>query len=113
MSTDACRGIIKAVGRVSLGVNTKDDEYKDLVVVDLNGAWLTPGIIDMHSHIGGGSSPYLSGASFDLGSDHGPILPWLRALDGLNTHDDSYALAIAGGVTTALVRATQSQSLCS
>ncbi|KAG5734721.1 hypothetical protein E4T56_gene17010, partial [Termitomyces sp. T112] len=27
----------------------------------------------------------------------------LRSLDGLNTHDDSYPLSIAGGVTTALV----------
>jgi hypothetical protein len=26
-----------------------------------------------------------------------------RALDGLNTHDDSYALSIAGGVTTSLI----------
>lgn len=27
----------------------------------------------------------------------------LRSLDGLNTHDDAYELAIAGGLTTALV----------
>ena len=33
----------------------------------------------------------------------GTAQPWLRALDGLNTHDDSYLLSIAGGVTTALV----------
>ena len=27
----------------------------------------------------------------------------MRALDGLNTHDDTYKLAVAGGVTTALI----------
>lgn len=27
----------------------------------------------------------------------------MRSLDGLNTHDDSYALSISGGVTTSLV----------
>ena len=30
-------------------------------------------------------------------------MPWLRSLDGLNTHDDSIGLAIAGGVTTSLI----------
>lgn len=27
-------------------------------------------------------------------------MPWLRAVDGLNTHDDSYKLSAAGGITT-------------
>ena len=42
------------------------------------------------------------GAS-DTNSRKAPILPWLRSLDGLNTHDNSYALAIAGGVTSAQI----------
>ena len=33
----------------------------------------------------------------------GPILPWLRSIDGLNTHDDGYELAMAGGVTSVQV----------
>jgi hypothetical protein len=32
-----------------------------------------------------------------------PILLWLRSIDRLNTHDASYGLAIAGGVTTAQI----------
>lgn len=56
----------------------------------------------MHSHIGDDPSPELSGAEDD-NSLKGVVQPWLRALDGLNTHDDSYHLSIAGGVTTALV----------
>ena len=62
----------------------------------------TDSIVDLHSHIGDGPSPELDGSD-DTNSLHGTIQPWLRALDGLNTHDDSYALSIAGGVTTALV----------
>ena len=58
--------------------------------------------MDPHSHLGDGSSPALDGA-VDDNSLKGTIQPWLRSLDGLNTHDDSYALSIAGGVTTALV----------
>ncbi|KAG6895604.1 hypothetical protein C0992_000419, partial [Termitomyces sp. T32_za158] len=41
--------------------------------------------------------------SADGNSKKGPVLPWLRSIDALNTHDDSYALAIAGGVTTVQV----------
>jgi hypothetical protein len=40
--------------------------------------------------------------SSDTNSYKAPILPWLRSIDGLNTHDRdaAYELAIAGGVTT-------------
>ena len=31
------------------------------------------------------------------------MLPWLRSLDGINTHDVAYSLSISGGVTTANV----------
>jgi hypothetical protein len=48
------------------------------------------------------SIPSLAGAS-DANSLNGPILPWLRSLDGLNTRDDSYPLVVAGGLTTALI----------
>ena len=56
----------------------------------------------MHSHIGDAPSPELEGA-MDDNSWKGVVQPWLRALDGLNTHDDSFHLSIAGGVTTSLV----------
>ena len=59
-------------------------------------------IVDLHSHMGIGPSPSLSGTSGG-GSHYGLILPWLRSLDGLNTHDDAYKLSISGGITTALV----------
>lgn len=39
----------------------------------------------------------------DTNSRKAPILPWLRSIDALNTHDASYELAIAGGVTTAQI----------
>ncbi|CCM03596.1 uncharacterized protein FIBRA_05734 [Fibroporia radiculosa] len=95
------KGLIKGIGHVS---RSSLQAYKDdLVVIDVKGAWVTPGIVDLHSHIGDSSSPALEGASGDENSIQGPIQPWLRSLDGLNTHDESYALSISGGVTTALV----------
>lgn len=56
----------------------------------------------MHSHLGVDSSPALAGSA-DTNSLHGLVLPWLRSVDGLNTHDAAYELSISGGVTTALV----------
>ncbi|KAG6911114.1 hypothetical protein DXG01_003854 [Tephrocybe rancida] len=93
------QGLIKSIGHL---YSLVESYGKDLVVVDAKGAWVTPGIVDVHSHLGDASSPALDGAEDD-NSYHGTIQPWLRSLDGLNTHDESYLLSIAGGVTTALV----------
>lgn len=54
-------------------------------------------IVDVHSHVGVESAPALDGAA-DGNSLKGTIQAWLRSIDGLNTHDESYALAVAGGV---------------
>ncbi|KIY48772.1 hypothetical protein FISHEDRAFT_65620 [Fistulina hepatica ATCC 64428] len=92
------RGLIRAVGYVDPAL-LQDDA---LQVINANGAWLTPGIVDMHSHLGVDSVPELDGAS-DTNSLKGLAMPWLRSVDGLNTHDAAYKLSISGGVTTANV----------
>lgn len=56
----------------------------------------------MHSHLGVDSSPELSGSD-DTNSMQGIAQPWLRSLDGLNTHDEAYRLSVSGGVTTSNV----------
>ncbi|KAJ7054512.1 carbohydrate esterase family 9 protein [Mycena amicta] len=88
------KGIIQKIG--SVDVRTLNVET---VVLDAAGAWVSPGVVDLHSHIGVDSAPALEGAS-DTNSIKGLVLPWLRSLDGLNTHDDAYKLSISGGVTT-------------
>ncbi|KAJ7098293.1 carbohydrate esterase family 9 protein [Mycena epipterygia] len=93
------KGIIQKVGEVS---DAALEAYPDVVVLDASGSWVSPGIVDLHSHLGVGSSPSLSGAR-DTNSHAGLVLPWMRSLDGLNTHDDAYQLSISGGVTTANV----------
>jgi len=94
------KGIIKSIGHLqglSLGLYGER-----LMVLDAKGAWITPGIVDIHSHIGNGPSPVLSVTEVD-NSLKGTIQPWIRSLDALNTHDESYLLSIVGGVTTSLV----------
>ncbi|KAG1827623.1 uncharacterized protein BJ212DRAFT_1494927 [Suillus subaureus] len=96
-------GLIKAIGDIPLSLIRQFElKNRKLEVIDVHGAWVTPGIVDLHSHIGVGSAPQLNGAG-DTNSRKAPILPWLRSIDGLNTHDASYELAMAGGVTTAQI----------
>ncbi|KAJ6491356.1 carbohydrate esterase family 9 protein [Mycena vitilis] len=90
------KGLIQKIGSVDLR------SYADVEVLDAAGAWVSPGIVDLHSHLGVFSAPTLNGAA-DTNSLKGLVLPWLRSLDGLNTHDDAYRLSISGGVTTATV----------
>ncbi|KAL0949372.1 hypothetical protein HGRIS_009441 [Hohenbuehelia grisea] len=90
------KGIIKRLGDV-------EDDFirtiRNLTVVHANGAWLTPGLVDIHSHAGLLSIPFAAG-SRDASSSHGPVVPWLQSIDGFNTHDEAFTLAIAGGVTS-------------
>ncbi|KAF8812241.1 composite domain of metallo-dependent hydrolase [Phlegmacium glaucopus] len=93
------KGIIKGLGKISGRII---DNTPNLTIIDAKHAWVTPGLIDLHSHLGLLSAPITAGAT-DVNSPNGPILPWLRSVDGLNTHDEAYELAMAGGVTSAQV----------
>ncbi|KAJ7255301.1 carbohydrate esterase family 9 protein [Mycena rebaudengoi] len=86
------KGIIQKVGTVD---NSVLAAYADLVILDAAGAWVSPGIIDLHSHLGVFNTPVLRGAA-DVNSLKGLILPWLRSLDGLNTHDDCVSFVHLG-----------------
>jgi imidazolonepropionase-like amidohydrolase len=62
----------------------------DVVTIDAAGKTIMPGLVDTHSHIGGGS-----------GADgSGPIQPDVRILDGINARAASLQRAQAGGITT-------------
>ena len=51
------KGLIRAVGSIVPNLV----RGLDIEVVDANGAWVTPGIVDLHSHLGVGSAPALDG----------------------------------------------------
>lgn len=56
----------------------------------------------MHSHLTVDASPSLAGAD-DTNSLVAPVLPYLRSLDGQNTHDIALKRSISGGVTTSII----------
>ncbi|QRV94368.1 carbohydrate esterase family 9 protein [Ceratobasidium sp. AG-Ba] len=94
------RGIIKAVGRVPPLLI--DNAGPKLVTKNVGGAWVSPAINDMHSHLGVDSVPELRGSD-DTNSLKAPTMPYLRSLDGFNTHDAAFALSRSGGVATSLI----------
>jgi imidazolonepropionase-like amidohydrolase len=72
------------------------------VVIDGRGKHLTPGLIDPHSHIGVYPLPYLDAHSD--GNEVGkPMSPSVRAADAFWPQDPALSLALAAGVTTALI----------
>ena len=68
-------------------------------VVDGSGKWLTPGIIDVHSHLGVYPSPGVS-AHEDGNEMIDPVTPNVWAEHALWPQDPGLAAALAGGVTT-------------
>ncbi|KAJ6555140.1 hypothetical protein DFH09DRAFT_1038104 [Mycena vulgaris] len=95
------KGLIIAVGKIP---ESRVACLDNIEVVDVHGMWVSPGIVDAHSHLGVGSAPRLSGMwASDSNSHKAAILPWLRSIDGINSHDLAYRLSMSGGVTTAQV----------
>ncbi len=62
----------------------------DVTVIDATGKVIMPGLVDSHSHIGGGSG----------GDGSGPIQPDTRILDSLDVRDVRLQKTRAGGITT-------------
>ncbi|KAJ7911517.1 hypothetical protein B0H13DRAFT_575972 [Mycena leptocephala] len=52
------KGLIKGVGHFG-SASLLETYGSELVVIDAENAWVTPGIVDIHSHLGDSSSPEL------------------------------------------------------
>ena len=68
-------------------------------VVDAAGKWVTPGIIDVHSHLGVYASPGTLSHS-DGNEATSPVTAEVWAEHGVWPHDPGFTTALAGGVTT-------------
>jgi imidazolonepropionase-like amidohydrolase len=71
-------------------------------VIDAQGRFVTPGIIDSHSHLGVYPSPGVA-AHADGNEMTGPLTPGVRAEYGYWPQDPGITRALAGGVTAALI----------
>ncbi len=71
-------------------------------VYDAGGAWLLPGLIDIHTHLGliGDGMGFEAEDCNEVGD---PIAPQLRAIDGINPMDATFRETLEAGVTTVVV----------
>ncbi|KAI8333784.1 hypothetical protein EDC96DRAFT_525755 [Choanephora cucurbitarum] len=75
---------------------------KNASIIDVKGHIVSPGLVDMHTHLGVMSWPSLSGTS-DGNEAVQPLVPFVRAIDAFNPSDKAINIVSSGGVTTALV----------
>jgi hypothetical protein len=68
----------------------------DHEVIDVKGSFVTPGLVDMHSHAGVDSWPSLNGNS-DTNEFSSPITPQMRSIDGFNPWDKALQIINSGG----------------
>ena len=62
------KGLVVAVGYIppSLLDGARQSSRSEIRVEDLEGAWVTPGLVDLHSHLGVSSAPGLRGQSLSF-----------------------------------------------
>ncbi len=94
-------GIILVEGQFIQAVGENLEIPTGATVVDAQGKYILPGLIDAHTHIGLDEEIYrIEGDDVNETSD--PITPQLQAVDGINFMDLAFADALRGGVTRAM-----------
>ncbi len=82
--------IVKDGRIVAVGPAATTPVPDDAERIDVTGKVIIPGLVDTHSHIGGGSG----------GDSSAPVQPDVRILDSINPRDPGFRKARAGGLTT-------------
>lgn len=82
--------VFKSGKIVAVGASGSVTVPADAITHDLTGKVLLPGLVDTHSHVGGG----------DGGDASSALNPDVRILDAINVRDDTFRKALAGGITT-------------
>ncbi|EFC48278.1 amidohydrolase family protein [Naegleria gruberi] len=96
--------ILLEKGKISKIANHGSDELKAYEGVDLNGRFVTAGIVDMHSHLGVMSDPLDTRGHDDVNEVSQPLTQMVRSVDALNPKDIAISeIRFHGGVTSSLI----------
>lgn len=85
--------IISKIGKLD------EKDYPNAKVIDAEGKYVTPGLVDPHCHVGLMEST-IGWAGSDVNEATNPITPELRGIDGIKPHDECFKEALESGVTT-------------
>ncbi len=87
---------------IEINENLSYQAKEEDIIIDAEGLWVLPGIVDAHSHIGiTEEKKGLEGD--DCNELTSPITPELRALDAINPLDPAFHNAIQAGITGVMV----------
>lgn len=86
-------GLIEKIGKLD------SNDYPNATVIDANGRYVTPGLVDPHCHVGLMEAT-IGWAGSDVNEATNPVTPELRAIDGVKPHDECFEEALNAGVTT-------------
>jgi len=95
------KGVIKSVMAASESI----PGVESLEILDLEGRYVTPGLVDMHSHHLVQTWPDLVATSDgnEMNPDTGPLTPFVRALDSMKAYDFGTRIIASGGITSSLI----------
>jgi hypothetical protein len=98
------KGVIRAVDLTSAR-DLNDFDHASINVLDVNGQFVTPGLVDMHSHHLVGPWPDLKNYddTNEINDATGPLTPFVRSLDGMKAYDIATTIIASGGVTSSLI----------
>jgi imidazolonepropionase-like amidohydrolase len=82
-----------------VGVGRDLEIPQDACIIDAKAKYVTPGLVDGHSHIGMVTDGIEWDAS-DVNDFYGPVTTQMRAIDAINLYDGGFDEALSGGVTT-------------
>ncbi|HEX7239724.1 MAG TPA: amidohydrolase [Longimicrobiaceae bacterium] len=90
--------LLMADGKI-VAVGATVDAPSDAVVIDATGKYVTPGIIDTHSHLGAFATPNVD-ANDDGNESTDPVTADVWVEHSVWPHDPGFSRALAGGITS-------------
>ena len=96
-------GYLRTKGKIIEEIGSMENfkERKGEEILDVDGAWVLPGLIESHAHIGITEEKW-GAIGDDCNEETNPLTPTLRAIDAVNPMDPAFHDAIKAGITSVM-----------